>query len=361
MVEFSYIHIPFCTKKCKYCSFVSFVNQNLKKDYVEKLIYEIDKEYKGELQKTLYFGGGTPSLLEIKDIKKIISKFNLEKEAEISFELNPENGSYDYLKSLFDIGINRLSVGIQTFNDEILQKIGRRHNKYDSLKSLENALKAGFKNISADFMYGLLNQDIDLFEKDLNLANSLDITHISTYGLKIEKGTFFEKFPPKNLPDEELQAKMYKLAIEKLTNFKLYEISNFAKEEKYQSRHNLCYWNLEPYYGFGLSASGFDGKKRYKNTTSIKKYLSCPLLKEEVFDMDENSLLEEKIFLGFRKKEGINVGEIEKEFSVDFNKKYGKIIEKYLKTGHIQKTEKGYRLSIEGILISNYILCDFLC
>ena len=234
MVEFSYIHIPFCSKKCKYCSFVSFINLNLIDKYTDALLFEIQKEYDNTPQKTLYFGGGTPSLLSIEQVKKIKDRFIFQKNPEITFEINPENASLDYLKGLYDIGINRISLGIQTFNDKNLEETGRRHSSKESLLAIENAINSGFKNISIDLMYGLNNQTIKDFEKDLDIANSLNITHISTYGLKIEEGTYYYKFVPKNLPDEELQADMYKLAIEKLTNFNLYEISNFAKNKDYE-------------------------------------------------------------------------------------------------------------------------------
>ncbi len=361
MIEFSYVHIPFCRQKCKYCAFVSFVNLNSIEEYINSLLIEIEKKYDNGAQKTLYIGGGTPSLLNPNLIKKIVDKFNFTKDAEITLEGNPENLTLDYLKQILDVGVNRLSIGIQTFDDNILKLLNRRHSAKEALSSIENAKKAGFKNVSIDLMYGLLEQNIDLFKKDLTIANNLDIEHISTYGLKIEDNTYFGKFPPKNLPDEDMQAKMYELAICKLTNFKLYEISNFAKNEIYQSKHNLNYWNVEPYWGFGLNASGFDGKYRYQNTDIIKEYFKDPLKTKEKILMTKKDLLEENIFLGFRKEEGIDVEKIEKQFNINFNLKYEKIIEKYLKTGHILKTKKGYKLSLEGILISNYILCDFLC
>ena len=361
MVEFSYIHIPFCKQKCKYCGFTSFINLNFIDKYVDKLLIEIENLYKGEPQKTLYFGGGTPSLLKIEQVKKIISKFSFIDNPEITFEINPENSDSDYLKGLLDNGINRLSIGTQTFNDKILNNIGRIHNSKCAINAINSAKKAGFKNISIDLMYGLPNQTIKNLEADLEIANNLNIEHISTYGLKIEEKTYFDKFKPENLPNEEIQADMYKLIIEKLTNFSQYEISNFAKTENFQSLHNLNYWNINPYYGFGISASGFDGISRYKNTENIKEYLINPLKKDEITPLSDENLLEESVFLGFRKTEGINIKEINDKFNIDFNQKYKTIIEKYLNSKHILKTEKGYRLSTDGILISNYILCDFLC
>lgn len=360
MIEFSYVHIPFCKNKCKYCAFTSFVNLNFIDKYIDALIKQIKNEYKGEAQETLYFGGGTPSLLNIEHIKKIINCFNFKDNPEITFEVNPENLSLEYLKELKNVGINRLSIGVQTFNDEILKNIGRSHTSYEGINAVKNSKLAGFENISIDLMYGLPNQKTEDFEYDLEIANNLSIEHISTYGLKMEEKTYFDKFKPDNLPNDDIQADMYKLAIEKLNKFQLYEISNFCKNKKFQSRHNLNYWNLNPYYGFGISASGFKGNKRYKNTENIKKYLQNPLEKEEIATLSKENLLEEAVFLGFRKREGINKEVINQKFDIDFDKKYKNIIEKYIKTGHIIKTNVGYKLSLDGILISNYILCDFL-
>ena len=361
MIEYTYIHIPFCKSKCKYCAFLSFVNLNLIEKYVNSLLLQIEKECNNFLQKTIYFGGGTPSLLSIEQIEKIIKRFNTDKNTEITIEINPENITLEYLKNLKKTGINRLSIGVQTFCDEILSEIGRGHTKNDAINIIKLAKDAGFKNISIDLIYGLPNQTLNDLKKDLEIANSLDIEHISTYGLKIEDKTYYKKFTPKNLADDEMQAKMYKETINGLDNFNLYEISNFCKSEKYMSKHNLNYWNLTPYNGFGLGASGFDGVNRYKNTENLKEYLIDPTKKDEFFALNKQELLEETIFLGFRKAKGINIKEINEKFKIDFDKKYKNIINKYTKTGHIEKTKDGYKLTLDGILISNYILCDFLC
>ena len=360
MVEFSYIHIPFCTQKCKYCSFVSFINHSLKEKYIKALLKEIKNNYKNEPQKTIYFGGGTPSLLEINEVEQIIKQFNIEKNAEITFEINPENASLEYLQNLKKLGINRISIGVQSFDDKDLKEIGRRHTANETIEAVKNSKRAGINNISIDLIYGLKNQTLKNWESNLEIANSLDIEHISTYGLKIEDDTYYGKFPPKNLPDEEKQAEMYKLAIEKLNNFELYEISNFAKNKTFQSKHNLNYWSLNPYYGFGISASGFCNNTRYTNTNIIKEYLKNPFKKREEIKLNKKSLLEEFIFLGFRKTEGINTEEIKNRFNIDFDSQYKQILQKYMNSGHILKTKNGYKLSTDGILISNYILCDFL-
>lgn len=360
MVEFAYIHIPFCEKKCKYCAFTSFINLNFINDYINALLVEIDQLYNKEPLKTLYFGGGTPSLLDIPQIEKIITKFNFKNNPEITFEFNPKCNSLNYLKALKSVGINRLSIGFQTFNDKILNKIGRCHNSKENIETFNNARNAGFNNISVDLMYGLVNQTLDDLKSDIDIIKSLGPEHVSTYGLKIEDKTYYSKFTPKNLPDDDMQAKMYKLIVSELQNYNHYEISNFAKDKNFISKHNINYWNIKPYYGFGISASGFINNVRYTNTNSIKKYLTETNKKEEEIKLTKDNLLEETIFLGFRKNQGINISEINQKFNIDFNEKFKKEIEKYLKTGHILKTKNGYRLSLDGILISNYILCDFL-
>ncbi len=361
MTKYCYIHIPFCKKKCKYCSFVSYINLNLIDEYINSLQKQIKAKYKNEALKTLYIGGGTPSIIKIEQLKKIIELFRFEINPEITIEVNPENGNIEYLKKLSELGFNRISIGVQSFNQKLIEEIGRCHSVVDSYNSIENAKAAGFKNISIDLIYGLNNQTLDDWTNDLKIAKELSLEHISTYGLKIEDGTYYSKFTPKNLPDENMQAKMYEICTEELKDYTHYEISNFAKNKNYISKHNLNYWNLKPYYGFGLNASGLNRNIRYKNTINIKNYINDPTKLEDKIKLNKEELLEEYIFLGFRKKEGINTDKINKKFDINFEDKYKNIIQKYLKTGHIKKTKNGYCLSIKGVLISNYILCDFLC
>lgn len=349
----AYIHIPFCKQKCKYCSFVSFTKQSA--GYIDALLKEIGHFYKKEKLKTLYFGGGTPSLLGGEDFKKLIEPFNLAQNCEITVELNPESTTDKLLVSLKNTGVNRLSLGVQSFDDDILKTIGRVHSVQDAENALQKARNAGFKNINIDLIYGLPQQNLKNWEKTLDTALELNVEHISLYGLKIEEGSHFFKNPPKNIADSDLQADMYLLALEKLKNFKHYEISNFARNENYKSKHNSGYWNLTPYYGFGVSASGYLEGKRYTNTFSLEDYLLNPLQERH---FEETNALEEEIFLGFRKIEGIDTGYINKKYKINFDKKYFGTIKKYPQ--HILKTEKGYKLSAEGILLSNVVLSDFL-
>lgn len=360
MVKSAYIHIPFCKQKCKYCSFVSFPCLNKIEEYILSLFKEIESNYKGELLDTLYFGGGTPSLIEAMYIEKIIDKFNLAASCEVTFELNPDDANFEYLKKLKEIGINRLSIGSQSFNDEILKNIGRRHNSEQIIKTVQLAKNVGFNNISLDLIYGLPNQTIDNLKYDLENFIRLGIQHISTYGLKIEDESYWGKNIPENLPDEDSQADMY---IE-INNFleknrlKRYEISNFALEG-FESKHNLNYWNNDEYYGFGVAAHGYIDGIRYSNSCNLEEYLNNPFKHVIEHIQTEQDKLEEEIFLGFRKEAGINIVKIRKSFGIDFESKYQKILEKFT-PDYIEKTSCGYKLTLLGVLLSNNILSEFL-
>lgn len=362
MVKSAYIHIPFCKQKCRYCSFVSFPKLEIKNDYLNALKKEIKHYYKSEQLDTLYFGGGTPSLLSAEEFGEILQLLNFTEETEITVELNPENLTTSYLKDLKTLGINRLSIGCQTFNDEILQQIGRKHSASDVENAVKLAQEAGFENISLDFIYGLPNQSTEMFVNDLMHAKNLGIHHISLYGLKIEEGCYFHKNMPTNLADGDLQAEMYLKAIETLENFEHYEISNFSRIENrnLNSKHNLNYWNNENYYGFGVAAHGYTSNIRYSNTENLEEYLTSPTkhLFEKSLTVEEQ--LEEEIFLGFRKTDGIDIENINKKFGINFEEKYKTILEKYLSSGHLAKRADKYKLTNDGILVSNYILSEFL-
>ena len=377
-----YIHIPFCKSKCHYCSFVSFNQLELKADYLDALKKQIQVEYKGESLNTLYFGGGTPSLLTIKEFEILINLFNFENNAEITVEINPDSVDLEYLQGLKSLGINRLSIGIQTFDDEILKLIGREHDSSQALLAMSHARKAKFNNISMDFIYGLPTQTLQNFESDLKKAVSLGVENISLYGLKIEDDCYFDKKMPKNILDLDMQADMYLKAVEllKTEGFEHYEISNFSRPG-YNSKHNLNYWNNNTYYGFGCSASGYIKSVglanptyerkcrsgllsrqqkivRYTNEIDLEKYIQNPLKKISKQKLSQQEILEEEIFLGLRKIKGINVEEINQKFEIDFNKRYVKILNKY--SDFFVKTQKGWALTLEGILISNEILSEFI-
>lgn len=363
MTQSAYIHIPFCRHKCNYCSFVSYdcFKDSDKKEYVKTLLLEIENYYKDEPLKTLYFGGGTPSLLATEDLEKILKCFCFDVNPEITIEINPETVDISYLAGLKQIGFNRISVGVQSFDANILKSIGRIHNAARAVEAVIEVKKAGIENVSTDFIYGLPGQTQEGFVNDLKTAVELGVSHISLYGLKIEEGCrfFFEK--PLNLPDDDAQADMYLAAIETLENagFLHYEISNFCKPNKH-SRHNLNYWDDGEYYGFGAAAHGYIGGVRYSNFRDLKEYQKKYDSKEFLQALNKKERLEETIFLGFRKGNGIDVQGINEKFGIDLESSYNNVFQKYLQSGHLIKTSKGYRLSNEGFLLSNIILSEFV-
>ncbi|MBQ6516335.1 radical SAM family heme chaperone HemW [bacterium] len=361
MTEYAYIHIPFCKSKCKYCSFTSFTNDNLITPYVYSLLKEIETNYEYEPLKTLYIGGGTPSILPLNLLEKIIKKFHFSDSPEITIETNPCDITEDYLESLYNLGINRISVGVQTFDDNVLKIIGRRHDSKQALSALELIKNSNIKNYSADLIYGLPSQTEEIFKNDLKTLLECEPNHISLYGLKIEENCYFFKNPPQNLPDDDFQADLYLYAVKELgqNGYEHYEISNFAKPD-YFSRHNMNYWNNEYYYGFGVSAHGYSDGIRYNNTNELQKYIDNPTFHEYGKELNTEEKLQEEIFLGFRRCKGISVSEINEKFGIDFENKYAKPLKKYSEAGFIEKENGRYKLSLNGVLLSNIILSDFM-
>lgn len=351
-----YIHIPFCLKKCNYCSFVSFEkNPEAFEQYFDAMNSEF--EPKKEKLKTLYIGGGTPSVIPVKFYKKFDFTFN--KNYEFTFEVNPGTVDLDYLKSLRNIGVNRLSIGIQSFNDEILAQIGRIHSAQEAIDCVKMAKEVGFNNISIDLIYGLPNQTMKIWQDSLKKAMTLGVQHISTYGLKIEEGTTFGQNPPQNLPAEDLCADMYLECVDFLSKNGLlhYEISNFALPG-FESQHNINYWKNNPYKAIGVAAHGYENNIRYENTSDFEEYLKNPLKPVLSTILTQEDILEEGIFLGLRMKEGIDLAEFKARYGVDFEEKYQGILEKYeeffvRKNGRIS-------LTTEGFMLSNSILAEFV-
>ena len=403
MVESAYIHIPFCKSKCAYCSFVSFNKLEMITGYVYALLKDISDNYCGEELRTLYFGGGTPSLLPIDLLSKIIKKFNFQNDYELTIEINPDDANLEYFSALKSLGVNRLSLGSQTFDDEILKLIGRRHDSGAIVSAVKLAKEVGFTNISVDLIYGLPLQTIDGLKIDLEKFLKLDIQHISTYGLKIEEGSRWYKYyafnesaptlswiirgvggvtsdlhltglrPTENplalprgegtteicLPDDDAQADMYELinnTLEK-NGYYRYEVSNFAKSG-YESKHNLNYWDNNEYYGFGCAAHGYVNGIRYSNYSTLDEYMAKPSTHELGHTLSQQEKLEEEIFLGLRKRSGINVNKINERFGIDFDTKYKNVLEKY--RDFIEPTSCGYTLNLRGVLISNLILSEFI-
>ena len=361
MIEHAYIHIPFCKRKCHYCSFISGLDIEKKEQYLSALCDEIDYKYKKEFLKTIYLGGGTPSLLKTEDLEQILSKFNWNDETEITIEVNPETVTLEKFLKLKEIGFNRISMGVQTFDNKLLKEIGRNHSEKDIYNAIDIIKNSGFNNISIDLIYGLPNQTMDLWKQDLEKSVNLDIQHISSYGLKIEENSFFYKNHPKNLPDDEVQALMFTELCTYLrkNDFSHYEISNFAKKG-FESNHNCAYWKNKNYYGFGLNASGYEQNIRYKNLCSFEEYIKNPTMYEEEESLTKTETMENEIFLALRLKEGINIQEINKKYNIEFEKTYKKIIDKYSKLELLKIENNFCKLTEEGFLLSNEIMSEFI-
>ena len=305
-----YIHIPFCDSKCHYCAFNSFTTQdNLKSQYIDALLIQLDYEFnhfnvKKKSIETVYFGGGTPSVIDAKYYEKIFNKINqfLKNDIEITIEANPNSVTLDWLKALKDFGINRISFGVQSFNNDKLKFLGRKHTDKEAIEAIENSYKIGIKNISLDLIYGVKNDNKDLLLKDINTAFSLPINHISAYSLTIEENTYFFKKPILEVVNnDDNLGNFVRKEIEK-NGFINYEVSSYGK---YKSKHNLGYWGYKNYIGVGAGAVGFSKNKRFYPKENIKEYIENPTI-SNIENLNDYDIKIEKIFLGFRSSIGVH-------------------------------------------------------
>ena len=356
-----YIHIPFCDSICSYCDFCKFLkNDNWVDKYLDALNNEIKEEYNGEVIETIYVGGGTPSCLNLEQLKKlfiIIKIFKMSNNIEFTFECNIENINKEKLELLYKNGVNRLSIGIQTFNQKYLNYLNRKHNDEMIIDKINTAKEMGFKNINIDLMYALPNQILEELNTDLDKFLKLDINHISTYSLIIEPNTKLSIKMQENI-DEELDYEMYKLICNKLkkNGYNHYEVSNFAKDG-YESKHNLTYWNNNEYYGFGVGASGYVNDIRYDNTRSINKYLDGNYLLES-HKLDIKEKIENEFILGLRKINGINKDDFKSKYNIDI--KSIEIVNKLLNENKLLEDKKNIYINPEYIYVSNEILINFI-
>ncbi len=370
-----YLHIPFCISKCKYCDFYSIpgASDTLTDRYVAALTAHIEEyaiQAKNYVVSTIYFGGGTPSLLSPEQLKRIMKKvkkrFHVLPNCEITMEANPKTADYSKLKSFRKIGINRLSIGVQSFDSGDLAICGRAHDAADSFGMISAARNAGFENISFDIMYGLPGQSLEKVMETIGTAIELEPEHISLYGLKVEEGTpFWFDRHALSFPDEETERDMYFQAVDRLEDagFMQYEISNFSKRNRL-SRHNLRYWNCDEYLGFGPAAHSYFGGKRFSFKKDITLYMDSfdpekrvsETLLDEYIDIPPASRIAEYVMLRFRLKNGINKEVFRKKFGRDFDDMYYDKLVPFLKSGHIYRTAKGYAFTPEGMYVSNYIL-----
>lgn len=357
-VKSCYIHIPFCNSICSYCDFCKvYYKTNLVGAYLNSLSNEIDKYYKGEVLDTIYIGGGTPSSLSINELNKlfsIINKLNISDNYEFSFECNLEDINEELLILLKKTKVNRISIGVESFNKRILKILNRRYDI--DITNRINLCKKYFDNINIDLMYAIPSETIDELENDIDTFLNLDIPHISTYSLIIEKNTVMYNKKLKNI-DEDTDYEMYKLIIDKLKNkYNHYEISNFSKVGL-ESRHNLTYWNNNNYYGFGVGASGYINNTRYDNTRSITKYITGNY-RLESNKLSYNEEVENAFILGFRKIDGINIKEFSDRYS--FNPLNLNTVKKLVKENKLVIDEYNIKISDDYIYLSNDVMCEFL-
>ena len=353
-----YVHIPFCTRKCFYCDFVSVAYvEELATNYLIALEKEAEK-YKGERIDTIYVGGGTPSTLSVDQLKQtakiITSCFNVSNCKEITVELNPESATKEKLKLLFDARVTRISFGLQSIYDQNLTVLGRLHNYEKFKQAYYDARETGFDNINIDLMYGIPNQTLNSWEKTLREVLKLESQHISLYPLTVEPNTPFYK--KKVEPNTDLQAKMYDFACSflKESKFEHYEISNWAKEKKY-SLHNKLYWRNKGYIGLGTSASSYYKRYRYKNNTNVIKYIENILNNKNIIIEKEYITDElynkEKIMLGLRLAEGVDI----KYFENNKN-----VLNKYVNENLLVVENDRVKFTQKALFVSNSILADFI-
>lgn len=371
-----YIHIPFCVKKCAYCDFLSWKGSDEEREaYVQALEKEISsysefaKDYRVS---TVFFGGGTPSVLEGEQTERILKKirdtFRVEKDAEITLEMNPGTAQKEKLLLYRELGINRLSIGLQSVKNENLKLLGRIHTYGDFLDSYRMAREAGFDNISADLISSLPGQTLEEWKEELEILQETPLEHISVYQLIVEKGTeFYEKYGEHEelLPDEETSREIYLWTGKYLKEhgFEQYEISNYARPSR-KSRHNLRYWERKDYLGLGLGAASMVHNIRMSNTRDWEKYMegsqNPKRLREEVEFLEEPRQMEEFMFLGLRKTEGVSRKEFRRTFGRELDMVYEKALEKHLENGMLEASKDRIRLSQAGILVSNQVLSDFI-
>ena len=367
----AYVHIPFCTQICYYCDFSKVFIKNQPVDsYLEHLIEEYDS-YDIKKLRTLYIGGGTPTALSAPQLafllEKLTDKLDLSYLEELTIEANPGDLDQEKIAVLKDSPVNRVSLGVQTFNDRMLKQIGRSHLEKDIYENIANLKKAGFDNISIDLIYALPKQTMEDVKINVAKAIALDIPHMSLYSLILENHTVFMnrmrrgKLP---LPKEDLEAEMFEYIIAELekAGFEHYEISNFSKPG-FESRHNLMYWDNAEYYGIGAGASGYVNGVRYKNHGPIRHYLQAveagnARVQEEVLTLHEK--MEEEMFLGLRKKSGVSKKRFEEKFGLSFEDQYGAVVTELTEQGLLVPDRDIVRMTKQGLFLGDTVAEKFI-
>lgn len=369
-----YIHIPFCQKKCFYCDFPSYEGLNeLLQDYVNALCTEISNNASCFLlPKTIFFGGGTPTVLSNEQFSQIVKALKSKNiwfgsTQERTCEANPGTVDEKKLEHLLELGFNRLSLGVQSFSDRLLQNIGRIHNSKQAIATIKMAQKVGWQNISVDLMYGLPGQSLEDLQTSLKQAISLGVQHISAYNLIVEEDTVLEKMLENQdvfLPEESIENAMYDWVNAYLPEkgYKRYEISNYSLVG-YTSKHNAQYWRYLPYKGFGAAACSFTGYERLTNVYDVQEYINKiknNLIYYEQEDISKENLMAEFMFMGLRMVEGISIKDFENRFKEDIINIYGKQMDENIKAGFLLKEKNQINLTQSGMKIGNKIFLTFL-
>ena len=371
-----YIHVPFCAQKCYYCDFNSYkINSNQKKEYlinIEREMKFYKDEFKDKCFDTVFFGGGTPSILTVDELQELVNNinenFNIKKDAEITIECNPGTINREKLEAMKKMGINRLSIGLQATQNYHLKSIGRIHTYEEFEKNYYDALDIGFKNINIDLMYALPNQKTQEWKDTLDKIIKLNPSHISAYSLILEEGTkLYDMYQNKEfeLLDEDTDINMYNYTIDTLKRhgYNQYEISNYSKENL-ECKHNIIYWKCDNYLGLGPGASGFIGDTRYSNIEDICEYNKCIMqnirpVSEEI-ELTKKDKIEEFIFMGLRMNEGINIDVFKERFDTDFYDIYQEVMDKLIKRELVRFDGKNISLTQKGREISNSVFIEFL-
>ena len=376
--EAVYIHIPFCTNKCFYCDFNSYVLKDQPvMDYLRALDLEMEQTVAitpPGVIKTIFVGGGTPTVLKPDEMAFFLASVrkhfpNWSDDIEFSMEANPGTTDLEKMKVMKDGGVNRDSFGVQAFQNKLLGEIGRIHNTDDVYRSLENAHKTGLHNLSIDLMFGLPNQTVEMLDETITKALELDLPHYSIYSLKVEENTLFHTLFNKNklpLPNEDDELAMYKLLMDRMreAGYKQYEISNFAKPGK-ESQHNITYWKNEDYYGFGAGAHGYVGRKRHINIKGVNPYneaASKGLPRLDQFEVPREEAMEDFMMVGLRMLDGMENDRFLKQFGVPVEEIFAAPLKKMMDLGLIERRNdlEGYRLSEKGILFGNDVFGEFI-
>ncbi len=376
MISSLYIHIPFCISRCNYCSFNTYTGlEALQERYVKAVCAELRQEvYRGGegRLRSVFLGGGTPTLLSTSNLQRLLShclgRFTVSPSVEISIEANPGTVDPEKLTHLHDSGVNRISFGVQSFNDLELRRISRIHSASDAMAAVNIAQEVGFNNISIDLMYGLPGQSAKSWQKSLETALSIGVHHLSLYQLTVEEGTPLEVLLQKeslDLPDEDEIELMDQITVESTarSGFIQYEISNYA-QPGHQSRHNINYWKNNEYFGFGAGAVSYIKNTRRRNIADPEHY--CRMLEAGISVQEEEETLEsqasfrETVIMGLRMNSGVSVRMMEKRYGISPYSYYGQTLQRLISTGMLEKSSAFLRLTSKGRMFANRIMADLV-